>query len=40
VASGPPKELIKGDNELLHQFLKSSGVTDMPGATEKLVKSD
>ena len=28
VASGPPKELIKGDNELLHQFLKSSGVTE------------
>ena len=39
VASGPPKELIKGDNELLHQFLQSSGVTAMPGAAEKLTGS-
>jgi len=36
VASGPPKELIHGNNELLHQFLVSSGVTAMPGAAEKL----
>ena len=36
VASGSPDELIKGDNELLHQFLQSSGVTAMPGAAEKL----
>jgi phospholipid/cholesterol/gamma-HCH transport system ATP-binding protein len=35
VASGSPQELIRGDNELLHQFLRSSGVTAMPGAAEK-----
>lgn len=40
VASGPPKELIHGDNELLHKFLQSSGVTAMPGAADKLVKGD
>jgi phospholipid/cholesterol/gamma-HCH transport system ATP-binding protein len=40
VTSGSPEELIKGDNELLHQFLKSSGVTAMPGAAEKLAKKD
>jgi len=38
VASGPPSELIHGDNELLQQFLQSSGVTAMPGAAEKLAK--
>ena len=38
VASGSPDELIHGDNELLHQFLQSSGVTAMPGAAEKLTK--
>ena len=36
VASGSPQELIQGNNELLHQFLVSSGVTAMPGAAEKL----
>jgi len=40
VASGPPKELIHGDNELLHKFLQSSGVTAMPGAAEKLTRGD
>lgn len=40
VASGSPAELIKGDNELLHTFLQSSGVTAMPGAAQKLVKAD
>jgi phospholipid/cholesterol/gamma-HCH transport system ATP-binding protein len=40
VASGSPAELIHGSNELLHQFLKSSGVTAMPGAAEKLAHSD
>ncbi len=39
VASGSPEELIHGDNELLHKFLESSGVTAMPGAAEKLAKS-
>jgi len=38
VASGSPKELINGNNELLHKFLVSSGVTAMPGAAEKLVE--
>jgi len=38
VASGSPSELIHGDNELLHKFLQSSGVTAMPGAAEKLAK--
>ena len=32
VASGSPSELMKGNNELLHQFLESSGVTDMSKA--------
>jgi len=27
VASGPPDEIVKGDNELLHQFLAASGGT-------------
>jgi phospholipid/cholesterol/gamma-HCH transport system ATP-binding protein len=40
VTSGSPKELIHGDNELLQQFLRSSGVTAMPGAAEKLAKGD
>ena len=40
VASGSPQELIRGDNELLHKFLQSSGVTAMPGAAEKLAKGD
>ena len=39
VASGPPAELIHSDNELLQQFLQSSGVTAMPGAAEKLANS-
>jgi len=40
VVSGPPKELIHSDNELLRQFLQSSGVTAMPGAAEKLANGD
>lgn len=40
VASGSPSELVHGDNELLHQFLVSSGVTAMPGAAEKLTQGD
>ncbi|MEP7048966.1 MAG: ABC transporter ATP-binding protein [Pseudomonadota bacterium] len=32
VVSGSPSELINGDNELLQQFLESSGVTDMSKA--------
>jgi len=40
VASGPPGELIRGDNELLQQFLQSSGVTAMPGAAEKLTRAN
>ena len=38
VASGPPKELIKGDNELLHQFLVSSGVNALPEKRGKVDK--
>jgi phospholipid/cholesterol/gamma-HCH transport system ATP-binding protein len=30
VASGTPEQLRHGNNELLHQFLESSGVTAMP----------
>jgi len=40
VASGSPKEMINGDNELVQKFLQSSGVTAMPGAAEKLSKRD
>ncbi|HET7541374.1 MAG TPA: ABC transporter ATP-binding protein [Polyangiaceae bacterium] len=40
VASGPPNQLIHGDNELLHKFLQSSGVAAIPGAAEKLTKAD
>jgi phospholipid/cholesterol/gamma-HCH transport system ATP-binding protein len=40
VTSGSPQELIHGKNELLHQFLESSGVTAMPGAAEKAAHSD
>jgi phospholipid/cholesterol/gamma-HCH transport system ATP-binding protein len=40
VASGSPSELMRGNNELLHQFLDSSGVTQMPGGGEKRVVSD
>lgn len=38
VASGPPSELINGDNELLHQFLTSSGVTALPEKRGKITK--
>ena len=38
VASGPPKDLIKGDNELLHQFLVSSGVNALPDKRGKVDK--
>jgi phospholipid/cholesterol/gamma-HCH transport system ATP-binding protein len=40
VTSGSPHELIHGKNELLHQFLESSGVAAMPGAAEKLAHTD
>jgi len=40
VASGSPQEPIHGSNELLHQFLVSSGVRAMPGAAEKLARGD
>ncbi len=39
VASGSPKELTNGDNQLFHEFLVSSGVAAMPGAAEKLIQS-
>lgn len=35
VASGSPAELVAGDNELFHQFLKSSGAPDQPPPHEK-----
>jgi ABC-type transporter Mla maintaining outer membrane lipid asymmetry ATPase subunit MlaF len=38
VASGSPKDMIKGDNELLHQFLTSSGVTALPEKRGKVDK--
>ena len=38
--SGSPSELLHGDNELLHQFLSSSGVTEMPSAGEKRANTD
>jgi phospholipid/cholesterol/gamma-HCH transport system ATP-binding protein len=40
VASGSPSELVHGKNELLHQFLESSGVTQMPSVGEKRPPSD
>jgi phospholipid/cholesterol/gamma-HCH transport system ATP-binding protein len=40
VASGSPSELVQGKNELLHQFLESSGVTQMPSVGEKRAASD
>lgn len=40
VASGSPSELVHGNNELLHKFLESSGVTQMPSVGEKREASD
>ena len=40
VASGSPSELVHGNNELLHRFLESSGVTQMPSVAEKQPTSD
>jgi len=40
VAAGSPTELTQGTNELFHQFLESSGVTQMPGAAEMLKRGD
>jgi len=40
VAAGSPSELTQGTNELFHQFLESSGVTQMPGAAEMLKRGD
>ena len=35
VASGSPDQLVHGNNELIQQFLRSSGVTEMAGVAEK-----
>jgi len=40
VASGSPSELVHGNNELLHQFLDSSGVTQMPSVGDKRAPAD
>jgi phospholipid/cholesterol/gamma-HCH transport system ATP-binding protein len=40
VASGSPQELIDGDNELFHQFLKSSGAPEQVPSHEKPTKAD
>ncbi|HEY4105136.1 MAG TPA: ABC transporter ATP-binding protein [Polyangiaceae bacterium] len=39
VASGPPQEIVHAQNELLHQFLESSGVSEMSSVGGKR-KSD
>jgi phospholipid/cholesterol/gamma-HCH transport system ATP-binding protein len=40
VASGSPKEMVAGNNELLQQFLRSSGVTEMPSGGGQRLASD